>query len=289
MSNLTNYAENLLADFARGQAISLAANWTVHLLTAVSESTHTKVTGTDYAGQSSARSLTAWSGTQGAATTLASSGTSHRTSNNLLIDFGTAGAGGWSGPAVAVGLFDGTELFAWADMDARTVLEGEEFSIDPGALIFDFGVTGGMSDYLANRLIDKLWRAQTFTWPSNLYAAYATTTPTNATPGSEPGVGGYARQAIPSTLSGWTPTQGGLVTSASSGTGGRIGNQAAVVFPQPTALQGVATHGELFDALVAGNLYFWRALAAAKTITGSAAMPGAAPTFASDSIGITWA
>jgi hypothetical protein len=285
VSHLTNYAENLLADMARGQGYSLAADWTVHLLTAVSDSAHTKVTGTGYAGQTSARSLAAWSGTQGAGTTLASSGTSHRTSNNLLIDFGTGGAGGWSGPAIAVGLFDGTDLFAWADMDPRTVLEGEAFSLDPGTLIFDFGVSGGMSDYLANQLIDDIWRAQAYAWPNNVYAAYATTTPSNASPGQEPGVGGYARQVIPSSLSGWTPTQGGLVTDLSSGTGGRIGNQAAVAFPAPTANQGVATHGEIWDAASGGNMLFWRALAAAKSIVAG----GAAPVFASDAIGITWA
>ncbi len=285
MSHLTNYAENRLADMARGQGLSLAADWTVHLLTAVSDSSHTKVTGTGYAGVTVARSPAKWAGTQGAGTTLASIGTSHRTSNNSVIDFGTGGAGGWSGPAIAVGLFDGTELFTWADMDGRTILEGEAFSFDPGTLIFDFGVTGGMSDYLSNALIDLIWRAQAYSWPANLYAAYTTTTPTNATPGLEPGVGGYARQAIASSLSGWTPTQGGLVTDASSGTGGRIGNQAAVVFPEPTANQGVATHGELWDAAAGGNMMFWRALAGAKSIVAG----GPPPTFASDSIGITWA
>lgn len=285
MSYLTDYAENKLADFSRGQAFSLASNWTIHLLTAVSDSAHTKVTGTGYAGQSYARSLANWAGTHGAGTTLASSGTSHRTSNNVLIDFGAAGAGGWSGPAVAVGLFDGAELFCWADMDARTILEAEEFSIAPGDLVFDFGVTGGMSNYLSNAMIDMIWRAQAYTWPANLYVAYTTSTPTNAAGGLEPGVGGYARQAIPSTLAGWTPTQGGLVTDLSSGTGGRIGNQAAVAFPAPTAAQGVATHGELLDAASGGNLMYWRALAAAKSIVAG----GAAPTFASDSIGITWA
>lgn len=284
MSHLTNYAENKLADLARGQGFSLASDWTVHLLTAVDDSSHTKVTGTGYGGVTVARSLSAWAGTQGAGTTLGSSGTSHRTSNNGLIDFGTGGSGGWSGPAIAVGLFDGSNLFAWADMDPRTILEGEEFSIDPGALVFDFGVTGGMSDFLSNELIDMIWRAQDYSWPSFLYAAYTTTAPTNSSPGLEPGVGGYARQSIPSSLSGWTPTQGGLVTDVSSGTGGRIGNQAAVAFPAPTANQGVATHGELWDSASGGNMLFWRALAAAKSIVSG----GPAPTFASNSIGITW-
>lgn len=285
MSNLTNYAENKLADLARGQGFSIAADWTVHLLTAVSDSAHTKVTGTGYAGQTSTRSLTEWAGTQGAGTTLASSGTSHRTSNNSLIDFGVGGAGGWSGPAIAVGLFDGTELFAWADMDPRTIAEGEAFSFDPGTIIFDLGVSGGMSDYLSNRLIDLIWRDEAYVWPSTLYAAYTVTAPTNASLGLEPGVGGYARVAVPSTLSGWTPTQGGLTEDLSTGTDGRIANQALVSFPVPTADQGVATHGELLDAAVAGNLMFWRALAAPKSIVAGSSLP----VFDSNAIGITWA
>lgn len=32
MSHLTDYAENLLADMARGEGSTLAGNWTVHLL-----------------------------------------------------------------------------------------------------------------------------------------------------------------------------------------------------------------------------------------------------------------
>lgn len=100
-------------------------------------------------------------------------------------------------------------------MDPRTVLEGEALSFDPGTIIFDFGVSGGMSDYLSNRLIDLIRRDEAYVWPSNLYAAYTTTAPTNAALGLEPGVGGYARVAIPSTLAGWTPTQGGLTTDPS--------------------------------------------------------------------------
>lgn len=285
MSHLTDYAENLLADMARGQGLTLAGAWTVHLLTAVSDSAHTKVTGTGYAGQSSTRSLTEWAGTQGAGTTLASSGTSHRTSNNSAIDFGVGGAGGWSGPIIAVGLFDGSNLFAWADMDPRTIAEGEPIQFEAGEIIFDFGVSGGMSDYLSNRLIDLIWRDEAYVWPANLYAAYTTTTPTNAVGGLEPGVGGYARQPIPSELYGWSPTQGGITNDPSTGTGGRISNQSDVFFPDVTAIQGVATHGELLDAAVAGNLMFWRALAAAKTIA-----PGPVPpAFLAGDLGITWA
>jgi len=282
MSKFTNYAENLIADFIRGQGLSLASDWTAHILTAVSDSAHTKATWSGYAGQTVARSLAAWAGTQGAGTTLASSGTSHQTSNNGLIDFGTVPSGG-GGTMVAIGLFDGSNLFCWAEVDARALNEGDEVSFAAGDIAFTLGLTSGLSDYFANKLIDLIWRGQSYSMPANLYAAYTTDAPTNAGGGTEPGVGDYARVAIPSTLSGWGPTQGDLSTDASSGTSGRIGNRAAVIFPSPTADQGTATHGKLMDASSGGNLMIWRALAASKSIVSG----GPAPRFPIDDFGIT--
>lgn len=284
MSKLTNFSENLLADYIRGQGLSLATDWTLHILTAVTDSSHTKATWSGYVGQTIARSLAAWAGTQGAGTTLASSGTSHQTSNNAGVSFGTVPAGG-GGTMVALGLFSGTDLFAWADVDSRLLNEGDDVSFAAGSIVFTLGLTGGLSDYFANKLIDLIWRAQAFSMPANLYAAYTTDAPTNAGGGTEPGVGSYARVAIPSTLSGWGPTQGDLSTDASSGTGGRIGNRAAVIFPAPTANQGTATHGKLMDASTSGNLMVWRALAASKSIVSG----GPAPRFPIDDFGITFA
>lgn len=284
MSKLTNYGENLLADFWRGQGLSLATDFTIHILTAVSESTHTKATWTGYSGQTVARSLTAWAGTQGAGTTLASSGTSHQTSNNAAVNFGKVPAGG-GGTMVALGLFSGSDMVAWMDVDDRALLEDDDVSFAAGAIVFTLGLSGGCSDYLANKLIDLIWRAQPYTMPANTYAAYTTTAPTNAAGGTEPSVGGYARVAVPSTLSGWGPTQGDLSTDPSSGTGGRIGNRSAIIFPSPKADQGTIGWGELFDASSGGNLLIWRALAATKSIVNG----GPAPKFPADDFGITFA
>lgn len=285
MSQFTNYAENLLADFWRGQGFVIDADFTVALLSVAADTGATKLTGTGYADLTIARSLTEFAGTQGEATTLASSGASHRTSNNSAWDFGTVGAGGW-GTMNAVGLYDVGDLVAWAPCDARVLLEGDAVSFDPGTVIFTLGLSGGMSNYLANRLIDLVFRAQSFSMPANTYAAYTTTTPTNATPGAEPGVGGYARVAIPSTLAGWGPTQGDLSTDPSSGTGGRISNRAEIAFPEPTAYQGIATHAELWDSASGGNFMCWRSLGLPRTIQPGGATP---PRFVQDSFGITFA
>ena len=285
MSKLSDYAENLLADFWRGQSLGIASDFTVALLSVAADTGATKLTGTGYADITVTRSFANFAGTQAPASTLTSSGTSHQTSNNTLWDFGTVGAGGW-GTMNAVGLYDGTERFAWAPCDARTLIEGDAVSFDPGTVIFTLGLAGGMSNYLSNQLIDTVFRGASYTIPANTYAAYTTTTPTNATPGLEPGVGGYARVAIASSLSGWGPTQGDLSTDPSSGTGGRIGNRAAIVFPEPTAYQGIATHAELWDAASGGNFLAWRALPQPRTIQPGGATP---PRFVADAFGITFA
>jgi len=99
MANLTNYAENKIVDAVlRGQALGAPATWYIALLTAVSDAeagSFTECAGTGYAREAVTASLTAWSGTQAAASTDASNGSGGRSSNNAVIDFGTAGAGDW--------------------------------------------------------------------------------------------------------------------------------------------------------------------------------------------------
>ena len=60
-------------------------------------------------------------------------------------------------------------------------------------------------------------------------------------------------------------------TVASSGTGGRISNNATLAYPSPTASWGTVSHEGLFDAASAGNLIFWAALSASCTVPVRAA------------------
>lgn len=94
MSKLTNFAENKLIDFIRGQTLTLPASWHFGLCSAADDTGATEVTGTGYARVALARSLTNYSGTQGAGTTAASSGQSHETRNNVALTWPAAGAGG---------------------------------------------------------------------------------------------------------------------------------------------------------------------------------------------------
>ncbi len=91
MSDLTNFAENRFVDaLLRGQALGAPATLHFALLTAVADAeagTFTEVSGGSYARVAVLASLANFSGTQGAGTTVASSGTGGQTSNNVLITF----------------------------------------------------------------------------------------------------------------------------------------------------------------------------------------------------------
>ena len=137
MSALTNTMENRMIDhLLRGQSLvvgsststwSAAPDISVALYTvAPTDSTAgTEVTGGSYARVTVASSLANWSGTQGAGTTAASSGTSGEISNNAAVTFPVPTAN-W-GTAVAAGLLDSAGvLLSWAALGAPiTILLGD--------------------------------------------------------------------------------------------------------------------------------------------------------------------
>lgn len=122
------------------------------------------------------------------------------------------------------------------------------------------------SDYLENKIIDWLLRGQTFTPPATVYVGLFTTAPSDSGGGTEVSGGSYARVGVGSSLANWAGTQSAGSTTASSGTGGQTSNNGAITFPAPTANWGTVTHFGLFDASTSGNLLFWAALTASKTI-----------------------
>ena len=288
MSKMTDYAENKLVDFMRGQTLTLPANWYFALGNAADDTGFTEVTGTSYSRTSVARSLTNFSGTQGAGTTTASTGTSHQTRNNVAITTPTAGAGGWTA-ATFIGLYDassGGNCWFYGPLGSSvTVASGNAYTLAISAALFELGLSGGMTDYLSNKLIDLIWRAQTFTWPSNTYVRLVTTTPSNAAGGVEVSGGAYARVTLASSLAALSGTQSAGSTAASSGTGGRTSNNATLTFPTPTANWGTVTPLETLDASTSGNRLFWAPLGASKTIN----LGALAPRFDANTLGFTLA
>lgn len=130
-----------------------------------------------------------------------------------------------------------------------------------------------MSDYLENKLIDQIFRAQTYTFPATLYVGLLTSAPSDTGGGTEVTGGSYARVGVTGSLANWAGTQGAGTTVASSGTTGTTSNNNAITFPTPTANWGVISHVGVYDQTSGGNLLFWAPLAVAKTVNNGDAAP----------------
>lgn len=107
-----------------------------------------------------------------------------------------------------------------------------------------------ISNYLENALINATLRNTSYTSPTTVYVGLFTTDPTDAGSGTEVSGGSYARTAATFDA----PSNGSSSTDAD------------VQFPQATGDWGTVTHFGLFDALTSGNLLYYGALTASKTI-----------------------
>jgi len=151
MAALSDFMENKLLDWLlRAQAIGITgataaagtgpANVYVGLLTAAPTdgAAGTEVAGNAYARVAVASSLAAWAGTQGAASTTASSGATGTTSNNAVVTFPTPSAG-W-GVVVAMGLYDaataGNLLIYSALTLNKTINQGDAVTFPAASLTF---------------------------------------------------------------------------------------------------------------------------------------------------------
>ncbi|QDF95191.1 hypothetical protein CJ010_00800 [Azoarcus sp. DD4] len=119
---LTDHGENKSLDaLLRGQSLGAPATWYIGLTTdtCTDAGAGTEPSGGAYARVSVASSLANWAGTQGAGTTVASSGTSGTTSNNGVITFPESTAS-W-GNLQAVRWYDATTAGnAWICLDLTT-------------------------------------------------------------------------------------------------------------------------------------------------------------------------
>lgn len=141
MAAMSDYLENKLIDFLlRGQTFTAPTGLYVGLLTAAPSDTGggTEVSGNGYARQNLAPSLTNWAGTQAAASTTASTGTSGTTSNNVAITFPTPTAS-W-GTVTAFGVYDATtggNLLFYGNLNiAKTINQGDTVTFPISSLSF---------------------------------------------------------------------------------------------------------------------------------------------------------
>lgn len=290
MSKFTDYGENQLAEYVRGQGRpSYPSIWYFAPGSAGSDSGITEITGAGLSRVGKSRSLANFAGTQGAGTTLASSGTSKTTSNNGALSFGTPTG---SGTLTHVGVFDassGGNCWMWLPLSAGVPFTSgspSPLQVAAGKLVMTLGVVGRMSNYLANSVIDDLFRGQAFSLPGTYYNAYYTVAPTDAGGGTEATLGSYARAAIVANHTNLSGTQAPGSTSASSGTGGRVSNNIAIAHPAPSADQGDMVAKGVIDTLTSGNLLWWdliRDALGAPTVM-SVRSGGPAPTYPPDTL-----
>lgn len=136
---LSDYLENKLVDHVfRGQAYTAPTTIYVALFTSACSdaAAGTEVTGGSYARPGLASSLANWAGTQAAASTTASTGTSGTTSNNVVVSFATPSAG-W-GTVTYIGLMDavtsGNLLVCTALTTSKTINSGDTVSFPAASL-----------------------------------------------------------------------------------------------------------------------------------------------------------
>lgn len=110
---------------------------------------------------------------------------------------------------------------------------------------------GSKSNYLEDKILEHVLRNVAYSSPATVYLALYTVNPTDSTAGTEVSGGSYARQAI--TFGAPSPV-------------GTIKNSAQVTFPVATADWGDVTGFAIMDNVAGGNMLYWSAFAATKTI-----------------------
>jgi hypothetical protein len=129
------------------------------------------------------------------------------------------------------------------------------------------------SNFLINKILDFVLRQQAYVPPTEVFIGLATTTGSQAAPGTEVSGGGYTRVGVPSSLANWSGTQGAGTTAVSSGTSGTISNNVLIEFPTPTANWGTVVEFDVYDAITGGNLLFRASLTTPQTINNGAPAP----------------
>jgi hypothetical protein len=237
MGNLSNYARNKLLDHTLKLAsYSRPENLYLALLDAEPDADDTPLTISEVSGGNYSRKLiNSWDTASGRVT-----------ANSTGIVF----------PEVSVSL---GVVSHFAILDTLTALAGNmiafgavspnrslEQGVSPSILKGDLDVSfnaGGVSDYLANKLLDHVFKGTLFSQPSTITAAYSANSILDSSTGSsitEPG-NGYARESV-----------NGFGAASS----GQSKNSNPVTFPTATGSQGNIATFSLLDALTYGNILF---------------------------------
>ena len=111
------------------------------------------------------------------------------------------------------------------------------------------------SNYLENEILDHILGGGDYTRPATVYVGLHTSNPDEDDSGTEVSGGSYARVSVTNNATNWPAASGGAKS-----------NGTAVTFPTASASWGTVTHFGIYDAASAGNLLYYGALTASKSI-----------------------
>jgi len=169
--------------------------------------------------------------------------------NGSSLSFGTAGS---ALSFLGFGFYDSATVGTWLGGGSFTVpldfASGANVSIAAGsiAIAIHTASVGGCSGFLCRRLLDMAFGSVAYAKPG-LFGSYFTTAPSYATGvgGIEPVVGGYTR--VESVAK-------GSVSTGSEQSFASLPFDSPIIFANPTANQGTAIAGGIFDAASGGDL-----------------------------------
>lgn len=178
---------------------------------------------------------------------------SRATANNGACTFAAA-TGSW-GTITHYAIFDaitGGNFLGYGTLTTpNAVVNGNVVTFADGEIDITFNANG-FSTYLANELLDHVFKVGAYTVPSNIYVGLSTASPTDSAGGlAEPSGNNYARTVMNS----WD-------TAAS----GATQNTSAITFPTASGSWGTITHAAIFDASSAGNMLGWAALGTSQAV-----------------------
>lgn len=113
----------------------------------------------------------------------------------------------------------------------------------------------GISDYLANKLLNFVFNGGTYSPPATVYVALFTTTLTAGGVGTEVTGGAYARNAFTANTTNFPTT-----------TTRQVANAVASAFAIASAGWGTVQYYGIYDALTAGNLLWFGPVTPNKTV-----------------------
>lgn len=195
---------------------------------------------------------------------------SRATQNTNAIQFpeATAGWGIITHFAIYDHLTAGNMLAHGSFVTSKAIVAGQVLTIYAGELVITF-LANGVSNYIANALLDHVFKTASYTVPTDLYVALTTVTVTDAMSGSsitEPPAN-YARVNHNT----WNVAAAG----ASS-------NDGVIAFAKATTIWGNITHVAIVDHLTTGNLLLHAPLDTAQNL-----VVGDTPSFPDTTLAIT--